>query len=484
MKYISLIFSFLILTRTSYSQSDCYKRIIEEASKIDTIQISTGTGFLINNKGVIITNRHVVEGSTNLKVTFSINGKRVATSARVIAVDNEVDLAILVIEKEMIEIKHIIQQPFPYGLSDASLNLGEKIYVLGFPSPDMLGTNIKLTDGIVSASSGFYDDDALYQISAPIQPGNSGSPMFDINGNIKGIIVASYSNGQVVNYAIKSKFLKQMMDMYSSKAYNSKELFIPLGSKQKSSIDFRNNVSEVSKRICLIENMSRKDFYEEFKLEENNFNSKSSSVFGRFNGSCTDDKLENLFKNKLYVKGIDRSEDEYLKNWVEGYFKDDFSKALFYTLVTNYEFSWNDFNYHYKLEYLDKIQAYGNIIQEHDIKYKLTSPKINELDFMAYVAGFFPYYFTAILEKHEDDHKKIRDLINYINLLIVLNDKIKYDYSSQSFYKPTKASLLLYKSRAMLALPKDYSSDEVCGIIKLAKDIDPSQEIWVDYRCK
>lgn len=485
MRLLLLSFIFLIASINTYSQADCYKRIVEEASKIDTLQASSGTGFLINNMGLIVTNRHVVEGALYLNVTFDINGKKVIKKAKVLGINNEVDLAILGIDDEKTEdLKDILKQPLPYGFSETPMKLGEKIYVLGFPSPDLLGTNIKLTDGIISATSGFMDDNEMYQISAPIQPGSSGSPMFDFNGNIKGIIVASYTNGQVVNYAIKSKFLKQMLNEYRVKPNNSKTLYVLEGPKQKYSGDFKSTINTVSKRICLIENVSRKTYYEEFKLQENTFHSKSTSVFGRYNGDCTDDKMEAILKNKVYERNLDKNDVEYLKNWAEKYFKDDFSRTLFYTLITNYDFSWNDFNYHYKLEYLDKIGASENIIQEHDFKYKLSSKKIDEYDFDAYVAGYFPYYFKAVLDIHERDYKKLRNLISYINLLIKLNDTVDFGEDKEGFHNSNKASLLLYKSRAMLALPNDFTPDEVCATIKFAKTVNPSIEIWVEYTCK
>ena len=173
MQYIYLYFLLLVFSATSYSQNDCYKRIVAEASKIDTLETSSGTGFLINNIGLIVTNRHVVEGAIYLKVTFNIGGKKVIKKAKVMDINKEVDLAIIMLDDNLDNFKDILNEPLPYGFSEVPLKLGEKVYVLGFPSPDLLGTNIKVTDGIISATSGFMDDNKMYQISAPIQPGNS-----------------------------------------------------------------------------------------------------------------------------------------------------------------------------------------------------------------------------------------------------------------------------------------------------------------------
>lgn len=482
MKYIFLSFVLLIVSCCALCQNECYKRIIEESIKIDTLQSSSGTGFLISDLGLIVTNRHVVEGTKYLKVTFNINGKKVTKKAKLYGVDNEVDLAVLGIEDELDDLKDILKKPLPYGFSESPLKLGDNIYVLGYPSPDLLGTNIKLTDGLISSNTGFMDDNEMYQISAPIQPGNSGSPMFDKYGNIKGIVVASYINGQVVNYAIKSKFLKTMLNEYSWGKKNSTQLNVVQGPKPKPNGDFKSMISTISQRICLIENITRKNYYEELKFQENSFFSKSSSVFTRYNGECDDMSLEQIFKSEVYRNGLDKTDEEYLKNWVEKYFKNDFGRALFYTLVNNYNYTWNDFDYHYKLEYLDKIGAFRNIIEEHDFKYKISSNKINENDFQAYVAGYFPYYFKAMITTYENDFKKIRLLIKYVDFLISLNENIEY-VNYKNGVNSNKSSLLLYKSRAMLQLQKEYKPEEICAIIQLAKKLDPEKEIWVEYSC-
>ncbi len=78
----------------------------------------------------------------------------------------------------------------------------------------------------------------------------------------------------------------------------------------------------------------------------------------------------------------------------------------------------------------------------------------------------------------------MRNLISYINLLIKLNETIDFGEDKEGFHNSNKASLLQYKSRAMLALPNDFKPYEICSFIKLAKDVDPFVEIWVEYDCK
>jgi S1-C subfamily serine protease len=66
-----------------------------------------------------------------------------------------------------------------------------------------MGQEIKLTTGIISSNSGSLGDTALFQISAPIQPGNSGGPLFDNYGNLIGVIGAKHKNADNVGYVIK-----------------------------------------------------------------------------------------------------------------------------------------------------------------------------------------------------------------------------------------------------------------------------------------
>ena len=75
-----------------------------------------------------------------------------------------------------------------------------------------MGDEIKLTTGIISSKTGFQGDVALYQISAPIQPGNSGGPLFDKKGNVIGIVSAKHAGAENVGYAIKTVYLRNLIE--------------------------------------------------------------------------------------------------------------------------------------------------------------------------------------------------------------------------------------------------------------------------------
>jgi len=186
-----------------------------DQGKVSKGSISTGTGFLISQKGEIATNHHVIKDGKSIKVTFiNSNGEKVTYKAISTLNDKNNDLSILRIEDVSFkELKSI-----PYKI-ESSFKVGEQVYTIGYPLSDVMGTNYKVTQGVVSSSSGIEDDIRFMQITAPIQPGNSGGPLFNSNGNIIGITTAQLNseavgvNIQNVNYAIKTLYLKTLLEM-------------------------------------------------------------------------------------------------------------------------------------------------------------------------------------------------------------------------------------------------------------------------------
>ena len=165
----------------------------------------TGTGFaLLDN--YIVTNYHVVDGAKLIMVQdkFDINIKY---EAKVVAIDRDNDLAIIKLKENS-----IIHNEIPYSIKTTSSDVGENVWVLGYPLISTMGNEIKLTTGVISAKSGFENNISMYQISAPLQPGNSGGPVFDEKGNLIGIVCAHHLGTENVGYAIKSAFLKNLAD--------------------------------------------------------------------------------------------------------------------------------------------------------------------------------------------------------------------------------------------------------------------------------
>jgi S1-C subfamily serine protease len=166
----------------------------------------TGTGFALKNN-YIVTNYHVIDGAKSISI-LGINGNFTkGYSADVVATDKNIDLAILKVNGITIPAASI-----PYSVKTANAEVGEEVFVLGYPLTSTMGEEIKLTTGVISSRSGFQGDVSLYQTTAPIQPGNSGGPLFDSKGNIIGIVSAKHTGAENVGNAIKASYLRNLME--------------------------------------------------------------------------------------------------------------------------------------------------------------------------------------------------------------------------------------------------------------------------------
>lgn len=171
---------------------------------------SLGTGFLVSEDGLVATSNHVIQDATSIEVDF--NGHKYLASK--VAKDEANDLAIIRIDGE-----------FPYLEIKGSEEtmIGEEIFTVGFPNPELQGYEPKMTAGVISSMSGVQDDPTCYQISVPVQPGNSGGPLMAKNGDVLGIIkaklgaraglVTSGALPENVNYAVKSDYLNLLIKM-------------------------------------------------------------------------------------------------------------------------------------------------------------------------------------------------------------------------------------------------------------------------------
>ena len=130
--------------------------------------------------------------------------------AKTIVKDENNDLAIIqLVNHDSISIGN---PDFNISLKSNTL-VGENIFTLGYPLRSTMGDELKITNGIISSRTGYAGDITSYQVSAPIQPGNSGGPLFDKFGNVIGIINAKHGNAENVTYAIKSSYLSNLFDL-------------------------------------------------------------------------------------------------------------------------------------------------------------------------------------------------------------------------------------------------------------------------------
>src|SRR5215831_16164157 len=173
---------------------------------------SQGSGFVINPEGYVLTCAHVVGDQT--KATLWIEGKRY--EGKVIAADTNVDAAVVLVEGS---------HPSFHNLNFAremQYQMGQDAFTLGFPLADILGSKPRLNKGLISSTAGFQDDPKQLQISAEIQPGNSGGPVLDAHAQVIGMAAASLNpmktllatGGQLpqnVNFAVKNEPLRGLL---------------------------------------------------------------------------------------------------------------------------------------------------------------------------------------------------------------------------------------------------------------------------------
>lgn len=206
-------------------------RIVE-----DTPKQWSGTGFALKD-GYIVTNYHVIEGANSITVQGIKGNFNTSYNVVIIGADKNNDLALLKISSPSFTSFGTI----PYSISAGTSEVGEDIYVLGYPLTSTMGDEIKLTTGIISSKTGFQGDVALYQISAPIQPGNSGGPLFDKKGNVIGIVSAKHSGAENVGYAIKTTYLRNLIESCASPSIipsTNSVASLPLTGKVKSEKNF------------------------------------------------------------------------------------------------------------------------------------------------------------------------------------------------------------------------------------------------------
>lgn len=142
--------------------------------------LASGTGFLINDLGLILTNRHVVDGAKELSVVLGTSDKRKAT---VVVIDDKLDLALIQIKPKENE-----KLPFVQFSPKDSPGDGAECTVMGYPMIDRLGATIKITRGIVSGTPRKSELGADVLIDAKVNPGNSGGPILDRFGHVMAIV--------------------------------------------------------------------------------------------------------------------------------------------------------------------------------------------------------------------------------------------------------------------------------------------------------
>jgi len=170
---------------------------------------SSGSGVFVSADGLLLTAAHVITGANEIKIV-TVNG---VVQADIVQIDKANDVAMLRCKGNFKAARVI---------NSRVVRLGQDVFTIGFPQITLQGFNHKFTDGKISSLSGAHDDPREWQISIPVQPGNSGGPLFDVNGNLVGIVVSKLNELEVaketgnlpqnVNYALKSAYIRPLLE--------------------------------------------------------------------------------------------------------------------------------------------------------------------------------------------------------------------------------------------------------------------------------
>ena len=224
----------------------------------EIIAASSGTGFFVTKNGHIVTNNHVIDSCSIVKVIH--NGK--TYEADVLAIDKMNDLAI---------IKANISPKFFFTVAGDDASLLEEVIVAGYPLGKKISASIKATSGTITALAGLGDNYSEFQTDAALNSGNSGGPIVNIKGNVVGVAVSKWQEEGVesFNFGIKSSVLKTF-------AKANKIIFLQPNYKEMSKKDLGDLISNATlyaecwmtgkqiKKMIAKEN-SAKAFYSSFK---------------------------------------------------------------------------------------------------------------------------------------------------------------------------------------------------------------------------
>lgn len=186
----------------------------EQASRVgpSVIKVATpgglGSGVIVNPQGYAITNAHVIQGETNLRVTVwfpqpdGTLHREVIEDIEIAAVNNHLDLA-------LIRIPHPREGDFEYSLLEVQENVqvGQTVFTIGNP----LGLERSMSQGVVSTRQRSFDGLTYIQTDTAINPGNSGGPLFNTRGEVVGITNMGILFGQGLNFAIPARYVKDFV---------------------------------------------------------------------------------------------------------------------------------------------------------------------------------------------------------------------------------------------------------------------------------
>jgi serine protease Do len=219
--FVSIVGTMLMTQSIQTQQTAIYKELRRNVAQVEQIKKSqnllladiaknspntnphrgryAGSGFLISSNGYLVTSYHVVKGADSVFIENDAYG---ILKAAVVVSDAENDVAILRVDADSVKVHKL-----PYTISLGEANLGEDVFTLGFPREDIV-----FGEGSISALSGYEQNPNAYQVSVPVNPGNSGGPLFNGKGDLVGIISGIQTETSGAAFAIKSSVLLSVIE--------------------------------------------------------------------------------------------------------------------------------------------------------------------------------------------------------------------------------------------------------------------------------
>jgi S1-C subfamily serine protease len=189
------------------------------------------TAFVIASNGYLVTNYHVIKQADSIYIEATRKGKRLRLAVEIAHSNKQFDLAILKVKTT--DFQGFAQLPFV--LKNLEADLGEAVFTLAYPRNDLV-----YGEGSISAKSGYVGDTTAYQISIPVNPGNSGSPLFDNTGQLIGVVTGKQTDLEGATFAVKAKYLQQVLDSLQKKSPQT-----PLWRNQWHQIQYLNRPTQI-----------------------------------------------------------------------------------------------------------------------------------------------------------------------------------------------------------------------------------------------
>ncbi len=204
---------------------------------------ATGSGLIFTVNGYVLTNHHVIDNANRVLVEVHTGGVTRSYNATVVQKDVDNDLALLKINDE--NFKSLTMIPYSFKES-GGVDVGASAFTIGYPyALSGMGKEAKFTDGKISSKTGYNNAINSYQTSIPVQPGNSGGPLFNDKAQLIGVINAGIPDADNVSYAIKLSYIKNLIELLPE------NVELP-ASQSLSSVPLEEKIKAISNYVVLI----------------------------------------------------------------------------------------------------------------------------------------------------------------------------------------------------------------------------------------